>query len=174
MGRSKKMVMQDTIVTPEKSSRHHEFWKEFVFKEVTESEKDKILNAMDSLELEKMGAFVQCIMNTSLAIIVSQQKVLNQDLSGEDEERKTREIVIQNLCSFSTFIRYLENHLWEIRKESDIRFIKAVTTWLSRQVQLVLSAIKSMSDFLDIAEITLQTSSIVNGPGAIITLVFRS
>lgn len=153
--------------------KYKSIWREFILKGLSEEEKDELINGMIIEELKEMGSYSELIMDIVSSMIVSQQKVLRDDLNSEDEGRKTREKVIQNLFSFSTYVSYLLNYLWERRSQSNRNFTKTVIAWISRQTQQVINALISIKDFLHISEIHYNNTASMNGPIVAINVTFR-
>jgi len=153
--------------------KYKSIWREFILKGLNEEEKDQMIGGMIVEELKEMGSYSELIMDIVSSMIVSQQKVLRDDLNTEDEGRKTREKVIQNLFSFSTYVSYLLNYLWERRSQSNRNFTKTVIAWISRQTQQVINALISIKDFLHISEIQYSNTASMNGPIMTINVTFR-
>ncbi len=150
-----------------------EFWKEFILKNLDERDKETIIRDISQEDMMEIDGLIESIMDTVLSIIVSQQKVIKDDISTDEDERRTREIVIQNIFSFNTYVSCLMAYLWERRRTCSAKFLRSMTSWLSRQVQLVLQALRAMKDFLDYIDIHFTNSATVNGPTMSITIIMR-
>ncbi|GEM_PF-1870686 len=155
------------------SLKYKAIWRDFIFIGLSEAEKDELIDAMILEELKEMGSYSELIMGIVSSMIVSQQKVLRNDLKTEKEERTTREKVIQNLFCFSTYTSYLLNYLWERRSQSNRNFTTTVVAWISRQSQQVLSAIISIKDFLQISEVHYINTASMDGPIMVIHVTFK-
>ncbi|MDQ7827298.1 MAG: hypothetical protein RDV48_31175 [Candidatus Eremiobacteraeota bacterium] len=167
--RKKQSPVQESF--PPKKRR--EYWKEVIFKELSEDDK-RIIEEVNLEDLTDMSSYVEFVMETISVIIVDQQKVLESDLHSQEEERRTRDRVIQSLLSFSTYGSTLLCHLWERKEKLDRRLSKAMTLWISRQAQLVINAIRSMREFLGASDVRCSVGTSVEGPKIEITLMFSS
>jgi len=156
------------------AAKYRSIWREFIFKDLCEDEKDELINGMIVEELKEMGSYSELVMDIVSSMIVSQRKVLMNDLNTEDEEKKTREKVLQNLFSFSTYVSYLLNYLWERRNQSNRNFTRTVIAWISRQAQQIINALISIKDFLHISEIHYVNTASMNGPVMTINVIFKT
>lgn len=149
------------------------FWKDFIFRDVDEPDRDDIFRHVDLEMLTEMITPVEIIMNIISELIISQQKVSKNDLVSEEEEKETTERALQDIMEFSVHMSIILGSLWEHRSNTDERFKRILIHWLSRQTQIAIHSLEIMKDFLRIADIHYNCAISANGPSINISLVLR-